>query len=94
MQTMQESYTLDIAESDTAIFIHLDKGLLQNNDIKQAVTILRTSKNKRTTGLPLIDDSHIPEMSDDEQTEIETILDAMTDENREIAFSEIVEIEL
>ena len=44
--------------------------------------------------LPPIDDSHIPEMSDEEQAEIEAILDARTDEDNEIAFTQIVEIDL
>ncbi len=83
---------LDIAESDNAVFIHLDKTLLNEKKIKAALKLLREFQARHHTPdaeentLPPIDLTGIPAMSDEEQAEVEAMLDSLTDEDKEVAF--------
>ncbi len=89
------AYLLDIAESETSIVILVNKALLSDKKVKRALKLLRELKAATLPAeLPPIDDSHIPEMSDEEQAEIEAKLDAMTEEDKKIAYTSIIEIEL
>lgn len=84
---------LDIAESETSIVILVNKALLSDKKVKRALKLLRDLKAVALPAeLPPIDDSHIPEMSDEEQAEIEAKLDAMTDEDKEIVRTEYYRI--
>ncbi len=83
------STLLDIAESETSIVILINKALLSDKKVKRALKLLRELKAAAMPAeLPPIDDSHISEMCNEEQAEIEAKLDAMTEEDRAVAYSE------
>lgn len=76
---------LKIAENGDDVFIYLNKKELGSDKVDNIISQIQ---------LMLIDDSHIPEMSDEEQAEIEKILDARTQEDKENAFVETVSVVL
>ena len=64
--------TLSIAANDTSVFIHLDKSSITATTVDEVNTYLRSF---------LADD--IAFVSDDEQRDIEAILAALTDEEKQ-----------
>lgn len=70
-----------IAENENSIVIMLDKNVVPKMKVEQVLRDLEAE------GLDL---SHIEPVSDEEQEEIEAILDAMTEEDKEIAFTHVV----
>ena len=85
---------VDIAETETAIFIHFDKKLLKDEWVRHALAIFRQlnggGEPAETPALYGTDEHGIPYASPEEQAEIEAILDNMTDEDREIVRTEYV----
>jgi hypothetical protein len=67
-----------IAENENSIVIMLDKHVFSHEEIDEALSVLKHTE---------LDTSHIPEVDDEEQAEIEAILDAMTEEDKQIAFT-------
>ena len=74
-------YGIEIAESDHKLVLILDKDLLPREEIEN--TRRRYEKS---------DANHIGYVSDEEQADIEAILNAMTDEDKEIVYSHRVDM--
>ena len=70
-----------IAENEESIVITLDKSMVPELMVARVLHELEDG----------IDTSHLEYVSDEEQAEIEAILGAMTDEDREIVYSHAVE---
>lgn len=70
-----------IAENENSIVIMLDKNVVPKMKVEQVLRDLEAE------GLDLSD---VEPVSDEEQGEIEAILDAMTEEDKEIAFIHVV----
>lgn len=69
---------------DGGLKIYLDADVLDREKIKQALALMHEALRENCVDLSDIDDSHLPVISDEEQAEIETILDVMADEDKEI----------
>jgi hypothetical protein len=66
-------YGIEIAESDHKLVLILDKDLLPREEIENTRRLYENS-----------DANHIGYVSDEEQADLEAILNAMTDEDKEI----------
>jgi hypothetical protein len=69
-----------IAENENSIVITLDKNVVPKLKVERVLHDLEEVEP---------DYSHIEYVSDEEQAEIEAILDAMTDEDKEIVYSHV-----
>jgi hypothetical protein len=74
-------YGIEIAESDHKLVLILDKDLLPREEIENTRRWYEKS-----------DANHIGYVSDEEQADIEAILNAMTDEDKEIVYSHRVDV--
>ncbi len=86
---------VDIAETETAIFIHFDKKLLKDQWVCHALAIFRqlNEDNGKPPVAPYgVDENGIPCASPEEQAELEAILDGLTDEDKEVAFVRRIEL--
>ncbi|NLO18572.1 MAG: hypothetical protein GX121_01620 [Ignavibacteria bacterium] len=76
---------INIAENENTLFLAIDKERINNFVIEQVSSIL---SDKRISKV------NIEQVDDEEQAEIEAILDAMTEEDKEIVRTERIYIEL
>lgn len=80
MGNLYAYYTMEgitIADSPNSVIIVVDKAIYSKDRIEEALRVLKSPH--------AVDDSHIAEISDEEQAELEELLNAMTPEDREIA---------
>ncbi len=77
--------TINIAENEKTLFLAIEKDKMNIDVIEQIYSIL---SNK------YIKNIQIPEVDDDEQAEIEALLEAMTEDDKKIARTEKIFIEI
>ncbi len=77
--------TINIAENENTLFLAIEKEKINYDVIEQVHSILSNKYIKKV---------QIPKVDDDEQAEIEAILDAMTEDDKEIVRTERIFIEL
>lgn len=77
--------TINIAENENTLFLSIEKKKINYDVIEQVNSILSNKYIKKV---------QIPVVDDDEQAEIEAILDAMTEDDKEIVRTERIFIEL
>ena len=70
---------VEIAETDHKLVLILDKDVLPRTEIEEA--------RHRYEESDALDVSHLEYVSDKEQADLEAILNAMTDEDKEIVYS-------
>jgi len=76
---------INIAENENTLFLAIEKEKINYDIIEQVYSILSNKYIKKV---------QIPEVDDEEQAEIEAILDAMTEDDKEIVRTERIFIEL
>ena len=64
---------ISIADNGTDVFVYMNRKKLGNKLVDEFL---------KEVQLFFIDDSHIPEVSDEEQAELEKILNSMTEEDK------------
>jgi hypothetical protein len=69
-------YGIEIAETDHSVLVRLDKDILSRETIDRTIDRLKEGED--------LDYSHVGYVSDEEQADLEAILNAMTDEDKEI----------
>ena len=74
---------IEIAETDHSVLVRLDKDILSRETIDETID--------RLNRIDDLDFSHIGYVSDEEQADLEAILNAMTDEDKEIVYSHHVD---
>ena len=72
-----------IADNGNDVFIYLNRKEIGSKTVDRVISQIR---------LMFIDDSHIPEISDAEQAELESILDNLSLEEKEVGFIRRIEI--
>lgn len=75
--------TVSIASNEDSVFIRLDKTLLDEKKIIQFLDLIKEI-------FPEITTSSIDSVDEQEQTEIESILDNMSDDDKKITVSRFV----
>ncbi len=68
-------YGIEIAETDHSVLVRLDKDILSRETIDRTIGRLKEGEEP--------DYSHVGYVSDEEQADLEAILNAMTDEEKE-----------
>jgi hypothetical protein len=69
-------YGIEIAETDHSVLVRLDKDILSRETIDRTIDRIKEGED--------LDYSHVGYVSDEEQADLEAILNAMTDEDKEI----------
>ena len=77
--------TINITENENTLFLAIEKEKINYDVIEQVNSILSNKYIKKV---------QIPVVDDEEQAEIEAILDAMTEDDKEIVRTERIFIEL
>lgn len=77
--------TISIASNEDSVFIRLDKSLLDENKITQFLNLIKEIFPE-TANFPF----PVELIDEQEQTEIETILNNMTDDDKKIVISRFV----
>jgi hypothetical protein len=86
--------TLSIFQNDSIFVATIDKQDISNDKLNLIENLLRSIMAVSDANIRVIDDSHIPYVDDEEQAEIEAILDARTEEDRQVGSVEIVTVKL
>ena len=76
---------INIAENENTLFLAIDKNKMNFEVIEKIHSILSNKFNERL---------HIHEVEDEEQTEIESILNSMTDDDKRIVRTEKLSIQI
>ena len=83
--------TLSIAQNKDTFFVSIDRHKVSEDKLNLIEKFLRSIVSGKKLKL---DNSNIKPVSDEEQAEIEAILDAIPEDDKEIAFTKIVEFQI
>ena len=76
---------INIAENENTLFLAIDKNKMNFDVIEKIHSILSNKFNERL---------HIHEVEDEEQTEIESVLNSMTDDDKRTVRTEKLSIQI